>query len=434
MPRTVLGDEPPQLLTMTDAIAAALKHSPQIIAARHQVDAAASQVDGARSGLLPQFYLTETYTHTNSPLWAFGTKLNQGIIQTSDFAPEQLNDPEAVDNFNTALNLSWNLYDGGRTWGGYRQAQVGAEAASFGLIRAEQHVIARAAKSYIGLLLAVENYEVVDQSLTTARAHLKLIEDRHQTGLAVKSDVLRAQVRIADLEQQRLMADSRIQVAQAVLYAAMGRADAAPIKPQTPFEKCISPDGDLDHWIDLALSRRPDLKQLDLERIIAQKSVRRSKSGHWPSLALQGNYEINAKDFSDNHDNYAIGAVLKLDLYSGQRVSSQVAAAKANLAGSKAKYNGAALQVRVETQRAYYQAHSAWQSIAVARAAVDHADEGLRIVANRYGGGLLTIVDLLDAQVSLQQARTQVFKALHDYKVARIELALASGSIGKDFR
>jgi len=91
------------------------------------------------------------------------------------------------------------------------------------------------------------------------------------------------------------------------------------------------------------------------------------------------------------------------------------------------------LAVRVETQRAYYQAQSAWQSIDVARQAVDQAEEGLRIVGNRYAGGLLTIVDLLDAQVALQQARTRHFKAMHDYKVARIDLALASGSIDKDF-
>jgi outer membrane protein TolC len=284
------------------------------------------------------------------------------------------------------------------------------------------------------LLLAMQNREVVDQSLLTAQAHLKLIQDRHRTGLAVKSDVLRAQVRIADLEQQRLTADSRVQVAQAMLYAAMGSEDAGPIEPQTPLDKCVLLEGGLNHWMDLGLSKRPDLKQRELEQVIARKAVRRSKAGHWPRLALQGNYEFNSEDFSDSHDNYTVGAVMQLDLYSGRRTSSMVAAAKANLAGTKANYEGAVLQVRVETQRAYYQAKSAWKSIAVARAAVDQADEGLRIVANRYGGGLLTIVNLLDAQVALQQARTQVFKALHDYKVARIDLALASGTINKAFR
>ena len=88
----------------------------------------------------------------------------------------------------------------------------------------------------------------------------------------------------------------------------------------------------------------------------------------------------------------------------------------------------------LETQQAFYQAASAWSSIRVAHQAVAQAEEGLRIVSNRYAGGLLTIVDLLDSQVALQQARTRHFKAMHDYKVARIELALASGTIDKDFR
>jgi outer membrane protein len=122
-----------------------------------------------------------------------------------------------------------------------------------------------------------------------------------------------------------------------------------------------------------------------------------------------------------------------MNLYSGSRISAQTASAKADLSKVKAMRRSLELGVRVETQRAFYQAQSAWKSIAVARQAVDQAEEGLRIVSNRYSGGLLTIVDLLDAQTALQQARTHHFKAMHDYRVARIELALAAGTITKDF-
>ena len=66
--------------------------------------------------------------------------------------------------------------------------------------------------------------------------------------------------------------------------------------------------------------------------------------------------------------------------------------------------------------------------------AVDQAEESLRIVKNRYKNGLVTMVTLLDAEEARQQAHTNYFKALHDYKVARIELALASGTINTDFQ
>jgi outer membrane protein TolC len=216
----------------------------------------------------------------------------------------------------------------------------------------------------------------------------------------------------------------------------MGTPEAVP--PGTrlagAFSQCTAPQGELDAWIQTALNRRSDLKQLDLQETVARRQLDRARAAHLPTLALQGNYEINSEDFSDSHDNYAVGAVLQMNLFSGQRISARAAEAKAMAARVRAMRDAQALNVRVDTQRAYYQAQSAWQSIEVARTAVDQAEEGLRITANRYQNGLLALVSLLDAQVALQQAQTRHFKALHDYKVARIALALASGIIDVDFQ
>jgi outer membrane protein len=432
-PLTVLAADSGQPLTLGVAVATALKHNPQVAAAKSEEASSTHRTIAVRSGLLPQVYASETYNHTNSPLWAFGTKLNQGVIQSSDFNPDTLNEPDAVDNFATALSMSWNLYDGGRTRLGWDQARQGEKIAAFALQRSEQKVMAQAAEAYVGLLLAVENHAVVVHALETAQAHLKLVQDRFRAGLSVKSDVLRAKVRIADLAQQRLMAESQIQVAQAMLHAVMGQPDSGRIDPVTPIEQYSPTEGTLDQWIARALDRRLELKQISLQADIATKEIARARAGHYPTLDLQGNYEIDSEDFNDSHDNYTVGAVLRVNLYSGSRVSAQTAAAKADLSKVAARRRALELGVRVETQRAFYQAQSTWKSITVARQAVDQAEEGLRIVANRYSSGLLTIVDLLDAQTALQQARTHHFKAMHDYRVARIELALAAGTINKDF-
>ncbi|NNL74950.1 MAG: TolC family protein, partial [Desulfobacterales bacterium] len=280
-----------QPLTLEEAISAALEHNPQVVATRHEVEAANFQVINARSGLLPQIYLSESFNHTNSPLWAFGTKLNQGVIQATDFNPNRLNEPDAISNFNTALSLTWNIYDGGQTWIGWRQSQQGHQAAVLSLQRSEQQVIAQAATAYMGLLLAVENHDVIVQSLETARAHFKLVQNRFRSGISVKSDVLRAQVRIADLEQKRLMANAQIQVAQAMLHAAMGQPDAGMIIPVTSLERYTAPKHILAIWINRALEKRADLKQLNIRKVIADKEVDRTRAGHWPTLSLLGSYE-----------------------------------------------------------------------------------------------------------------------------------------------
>ncbi len=418
-------------LTLHEAVATALQHNPQVQSARYQVEAATAQITQARSGLLPQISASEEFNRTTSPLWAFGTRLNQGAIQTTDFAPERLNDPDPINNFKTALTLTWSLFDGGQTWIAWDQAQKSKEAGLLALRRTEQQAMSQTAEAYLGCLLAIENRQVVAQALQTARAHLSVVEGRLRGGLVVRSDYLRAKVRIADLEQQQLQAGSQVQVALAMLGASMGRQgiELTPQSLATHVEQCVPVEGELEKWIKTALDRRPDLEQIRIQEEIARQQVDRARAAHYPTLALQGNYEINSEEFSDSKDNYTVGAVVQVNLYSGQRISAQVAEAKAMLSRIQSMRQGTALSVRVDTQKAFYNAQSARQSIQVAQTAVSEAEEGLRIVENRYQSGLLPVVSLLDAQVALQQAQTQRFRAVHDCNVARISLALASGII-----
>jgi outer membrane protein TolC len=123
-----------------------------------------------------------------------------------------------------------------------------------------------------------------------------------------------------------------------------------------------------------------------------------------------------------------------VNLFAGQQVSSKVVAAKAALKQLEAQREALSQQIQVETRAAFLTAQSAWQQIQVAQSALAQAEEGVRIVGNRYKGGLLTIVSLLDAEVADQQARMRHFKAMHDYKVARIQLALAAGVIDANFQ
>jgi outer membrane protein len=430
-PLMAWADTGAPVLKVSEAIAVALQHNPQVLAARHQVDAAMAQVTQARSGLLPQLDASETFNRTTSPLWAFGTKLNQGAITQQDFIPDRLNNPDPINNFSTALTLTWSLFDGGQTWIGWQQARQNEQAGRLALQRSQQMVIAQTAIAYAGCLLAKEDLTVVNQALDTARVHLKVVQDRERSGMAVKSDLLRAQVRIADLTQQRFQAESRVRVALAMLGAVMGRPEQ--VSAETRLESHLAPQpldlGDLEGWIRRAMDKRPDLEQLKIQEEIAQKEVARARAGHYPTLALQGSYENNTEAFDGAKDNYTIGAVLRINLFSGQRISAKVAEARATLAKITSMRNGLQLSVRVDTQKAYYQAQSAWQSIEVAQTAVEQAREGMRIVTNRYENGLLALVSLLDAQVALQQAQTQHFQALHDYEVARISLDLASGVI-----
>ncbi|MGD9232929.1 MAG: TolC family protein [Desulfobacterales bacterium] len=423
----------PEPLSIAEAIQIAVEQNPEIKAARFHMDAVKSNSIKAQSGFFPQVNFSQSFNRTTNPMWAFGTKLNQSVITQADFDPQRLNDPDAINNFASTFALSWSIYEGGRTKLGWEQAKQNLSIASLTLERTRQNVIAQTAAAYVGLVLAQKNIMVIKQALDTATANLKMIQSRYDSGFVVKSDLLRAKVRIADLEQQYLLAKSRFKIGEAMLNASMGSGDANPLNPVTPLTIGSEINETIDNWINIALSKRPEMENLRLEEEIAKKEVKKSRAGHYPDVNLIGNYEINSEDFSDSADNYTLGAVVRVNIFSGNRISEETKTAKSMLSRVQEMQKSMELGIKVQTREAFLKAQSARERIQVVKISVDQAEESLRIVKNRYNNGLLTIVGLLDAEVARQQAHTNYFKALHDYKVARIALALASGTINTDF-
>jgi outer membrane protein TolC len=187
------------------------------------------------------------------------------------------------------------------------------------------------------------------------------------------------------------------------------------------------PGDPLETWLATAREQRLELQEIDLREAMARKEIEKARAGHLPNLNLVGNYQIHTEDFDGSGDSYSVGAVLSLNLFSGLAPSAKVSEAQASRRQIQALRRQMESQVFLEVRQAYTQTASALQRIGVADQAALQAEEALRIVADRYNSGLLTIVDLLTAEVSLQQARSSQARARHDVTVGRTHLRLAAG-------
>ncbi len=432
-PVTMARSAGPSPLSLDEAIQLSMQNNPRLKSSDSEHEAAKARVDMAKSGLYPQVAVSETFTRTDNQMWAFGTKLNQGRITTLDFDPAALNDPDEIDNFNTTVSAVLPLFDSGQTWIGISQAGMAEKAQAKVKERIRQEVIAEVILSYSGVLHATQRQKAVMSSLESARARLKLINSLYDAGLVVKSDFLRAKVWEASLERERLASESDIAVARSALNASMGVPMDGVYELTSELAGEAPIQGDLDYWIDKALACRPDLEAARIQSSLADKEVEKTKAAYLPSVYAFGKYEINTEDFDDTSDNRTVGAAVNVDLFEGFYRSSKTREAKAN--GQSAKSMGHALELGVEFQvrRAYHRAMSARAGIDVAQAAVEQAREGLDIVADRYETGLYTIVNLIDAEASLQEARTACLASRYGYAAARAELLLAAGALDVDF-
>jgi TolC family type I secretion outer membrane protein len=426
--------EVPPLLGMPDAIRAAVVNNPAVLEATSLVSASSDKLTQAKSGFFPQVYASAGYTRTTSPLWAFGNTLNQGRITSEDFNPDSLNDPEAVDNFGLTLSAIWSIYDSGQTWYGVRQAEMGRTAAGHVLDRSTQEVISQTVSAYNGVLLSRDHLDTILLALKTAEATEAMIRSRFESGFIVKSDLLQTRVHIANLTQQRLQAESRAAVARAGLCAAMGVGADTPFELAGELSRTAATPGSLEEWLETAMMTRPDLKAIREQESIFDAEIGKARSSRLPSVALSAEYGTNSDTFGDGHDNYTVGAVVSMNLFSGFRVSGKIAEASESLKQVQARKSGLELKISIETRSAYYQAQSTWEQIRVAESAVSQAEEALRIVKDRYETDLVTIVELLNAELALQQARTNRLQAIHDYNNAKADLFLAAGTLDADFQ
>ena len=180
----------------------------------------------------------------------------------------------------------------------------------------------------------------------------------------------------------------------------------------------------------LALKQRSDLKEITATVRASDAGLQAARSSFGPRINVFASGELdNISPFGNGGSNWAAGAELQIDLFSGGQKSASVARARANVDRMQALKQAAEDAIRLEVRRAFYDYDSARQMLSVTRAAIAQAEESLRIVTNRYRAGMNTITDLLRAEDAARNARTNYWQAVYQYFVSYASLELATGSL-----
>src|SRR4051812_34241541 len=171
-------------LTIQAAVAQALANSDEVRISRAQVDLADAQVDVARAAGLPQARLTSTYSHAyqNARAQAVGAVFNQ------------------PNTYNTSLNLSQAVFQGGRIISGRRVAENNREAFRLDEQEVRSRVSIDAQRAYLQALYTSQVAALQDTNLALAEARVAQVEQLLAAGRVARYDVLRARVDRANIE------------------------------------------------------------------------------------------------------------------------------------------------------------------------------------------------------------------------------------------
>ena len=419
----------PSPLTLAQAVKIALEKNPQRKAALADTKVASAGIKEARSFLLPHVAFSETVTRGNDPVYVFGSKLRERGFTTADFALNSLNSPTPFSNFSTRFGGTWNLFDSFASWRALNRAESVKDASGHQLERTDQAIVFRVVDSYYGALLAKKQLDLSEQSLKTAQAILDRSKDRFESGMAVESDSLSAQVRLAARKQELIAAQNNLALARAELSTAMGVPAESDFDPAEALAEKNLPPITLEDAEKRAIEMRPDLKQIRSQEAAQQQSVSIAKSSFGPRVNAFADWEADNPGLvtGGGGNNWLAGIEVQFDLFDGGARKAQLSQEQAMQEKVSSAREMATDGVRLEVRRAYYNVDAARQQIDVARAAIDDAQESLRINQNRYESGISTISDLLAAEEAARRSQTNYWQAIYRYHTGYANLELASG-------
>jgi outer membrane protein TolC len=403
-------------LTLEQAIKIAIENNPEISATQWDVNAAGSSLDIALAGRLPTLRLETGYR------WYLD---DQRLI-----AARYNGDPGIFDKniLQGDLVVSWPIYTGGRISSEIAAAELIKMSEERRLSRTREELIFNISSTFYAMLAQKELIRSLEFSTNAMEAQRSQVQELMSAQKAARVDLLRTEVRLADLKQ-RLVREKNILAIEKQLLANLMGVESNPeefsiegeldtnIHPELPPEKTLS------NVLDI----RNDYKSAKALLEARERRVDAARAGHLPMVTVSGSYGERIALSGDNEDTGAIALSMSIPLFEGGSTSAQVAKEHALLASVRERLRKLELQIRLELESSMLDIQLNIERIEAGRRSIEQAEESLRIEQLKYNLGKGSITDVLDAQSAMLSSQTNFYQALSDYRISIAKYRLAAG-------
>jgi outer membrane protein TolC len=385
-------------LTRSAAVAAALANNPQIDVAREQT--AQARARRVQAIAIPDPTLAVSFD--NQP----------GFLQLG-----------AAQQRNAILGLAVPFPDKFRLRNRIGTADV--RSFEFAQTGVRQQLAAQTSASYDTLLAAHRHHEIALISRTLAADFLKKTQARFEGGTAAKLDVIRAQVALAQAENDLIGTERDIQIASDALDRLIGQPVGIPLVPQDSLA-VPPPVPDIDVLERAALEARPELGGLASQQAGARATTSLAREFWFPDFIIGATRDYAA---DGGGAQFSAGIALPVPIFYWQHAKGEIAESQHHERELAASYRDLRAEVVQDVRSGYAVANAARrQAVYIRDALLPSAREAYRVASVSYGLGGSSALDVLDARRNLLDAETQYADALAAANSARSNLERAAAT------
>lgn len=334
--------------------------------------------------------------------------------------------------YGTQITLSFPLYTGGQLEGAIEKARKNYLSYRYALEGSYQSAKLNATTGYYDVLQASNTVTLCKETVDRLADHLKNAQAQFDVGVVAKIDVLRSQVELASAQQSLTKAENAYDLAISNLDNVIGLPLSTKLNLNEGLE--YKPyNNTMDNCLTYAMTNRPAVHQAEAAVDMAKAAQKIANAGNLPTVGIGATQAWAGSGLRDNswpglkNDNWQVGVSVSMNIWDYGVTAAKVAEAKANVVKAQETYRQTTDSVQLSVRNNYLSLREAEKRISTSSVAVAQAEEDYKIAQIRYQAGVGTNTDVIDASVSLTNAKNNYIQALYDYNTARAELEQAMG-------
>ena len=394
-------------LTLAECISIGLKTNPSAEISLQNLKTVQEKIGEAKGGYYPSFKLSSSYTYT-TPL--------DNKVGTSP------------DSYDTRFSVKQTLYDAGATSNLVEGVRQNIKAQEYDVKKTTLDIILNIKSAFYEAVKRRDLLDVAKSSLLSAEKHLEQAKALYGEGLSPRSDVIKSEVQASNARLDVIKADNALLLAKANLTTAMGlsvtmtfEVTAEGSTSQTPLLPTLG------ETITHAYDGRPEVRGIRARIDSAQTNIKQAESGLYPGVSLDASYGWQKSTFVPDDKKWSVGLTVSIPIFEQLTTRSKINQAAANLNGIKATELQTLRNVELDVQQAWLSLKEALERLGVTKKALEQAEEDMRVSEGRYKEGLGNILEVIDAQTAVTQAKTNNAVATYDIANAKAKLDRATG-------
>ena len=407
-------------LTFRDAIERALRQNLAGLLSEYNTISARGEKWKQLSDLLP---------HVNADVQEVAQKTSLEALGLRSFPGVSGPLPRAVgpfSYFDARASAALRLFD----WKAiqkYRSAVSSEAVANLDLKDARELVVLATGNAYLQAIAAAARVETAQAQVETAKALYRKAVAQQQAGVIPAIDTLRAQVQYQTRQQQLIVATNDIAKQKLVLARVIGLAPAQEftLADKAPYEAFPIPD--IETTLQRAYSLRSDYKAAQSRLLAAQFEHSAAIAGYYPSLDFAANYGEIGKVPGDVLPTFMVTGTLKIPIFEGGKVHSDLLKADASLHQAQAQLADVRGQIDQDVRNALLDLKSSSDQVEVAQSSVNLAEQALTQSQDRFTAGVTDNLEVVQAQEAVASAHESLISSLYLHNLAKVSFARAIG-------